>query len=104
MAYGVSQRTREIGVRMALGAKPWTVLGMVMRRGVLLAAAGIAAGLAGTLALTRLIAHMLFRISPTDPLTIGLAASFLGAVALLASFLPAWRATKVDPIVALRQE
>ncbi len=104
MAYSVSQRTREIGIRMALGANPKGVLRMVMRRGLLLAVSGIVAGLAVVLAATPQIAPLLYRVSPADPLSIAGAAMFLLAVALLASLIPALRATRVDPIIALRQE
>jgi predicted permease len=104
MAYSVSQRTREIGIRMALGADPQGVLRMVMRRGLWLAATGIAAGLAIALAATPQIAPLLYRVSPADPVSIAGAALFLIAVAVVASLIPALRATRVDPIVALRQE
>src|SRR5580700_5325342 len=104
MAYSVSQRTREIGIRMALGADPGGVLRMVMRRGLLLALSGIAAGLVIALAAAPLIAPLLYRVSPTDPVSIAGAALFLIAVGVLASLIPALRATRVDPIIALRQE
>ncbi len=104
MAYSVSQRTREIGIRMALGADPQGVLRMVMRRGLLLALSGIAAGLVIAVAAAPLIAPLLYRVSPTDPVSLAGAALFLIAVAVLASLFPALRATRVDPIVALRQE
>ena len=104
MAYSVSQRTREIGIRLALGANPEGVLRMVMRRGLLLALLGIAAGLGLSLAATPLLAPLLFRVSPADPVSITGAALFLIVVAVLASLIPALRATRVDPIVALRQE
>lgn len=104
MAYSVSQRTREIGIRMALGADPKGVLGMVMRRGSLLALSGIAAGLAIALAATPQLAPLLYHVSPADPVSIAGAALFLIVVAVLASLIPALRATRVDPLVALRQE
>jgi predicted permease len=104
MAYGVSQRRNEIGIRMALGARVGDVLGMVMRQGMLLTAAGLAAGLAAALAATRLVAGMLINVSATDPLIFCGATAFLALVALLASYLPASRATKVDPMTALRCE
>lgn len=104
MAYSVSQRTREIGIRMALGADPGGVLRTVMRRGLLLALSGIAAGLAISLAATPQIEPLLYRVSPADPVSIVGAALFLIVVALLASLIPALRATRVDPMVALRQE
>ncbi|HEX8986085.1 MAG TPA: ABC transporter permease [Bryobacteraceae bacterium] len=104
MAYSVSQRTREIGIRMALGADPQGVLRMVMRRGLLLALSGIAAGLAIVLAAAPQIAPLLYAVSPADPVSIAGAALFLIAVAALASLIPALRATRVDPLAALRQE
>jgi predicted permease len=104
MAYSVSQRTREIGIRMALGARQEGVLRMVIRQGLLLALLGIATGLAISLAATRQLAPLLYRVSPTDPVSIAGAALFLIAVAALASLFPALRATRVDPILALRQE
>jgi len=104
MACSVSQRTREIGIRVALGANPRGVLRMVMRRGLLLAISGIAAGLALALAATPRISPLLYRVSPADPLSIAGAALFLIVVAALASLIPALRATRVDPILALRQQ
>jgi ABC-type antimicrobial peptide transport system permease subunit len=104
MAYSVSQRTREIGIRMALGADPGGVLRIVMREGLLLALLGIAAGLAIALAATPRIAPLLYQVSPADPVSIAGAALFLIVVAVLASLIPALRATRVDPIRALRQE
>jgi predicted permease len=104
MAYSVSQQTREIGIRMALGAHPQGVLRMVMRRGLLLAFSGIVVGLAIALAATSQLAPLLYRVSPTDPVSIAGAALFLIVVAVLASLIPALRATRVDPMVALRQE
>jgi predicted permease len=104
MAYSVSLRTREIGIRMALGADPEGVLRMVMRRGLLLTLSGIAAGLAIVLAAAPQLAPLLYRVSPADPVSIAGAALFLIVVAVLASLIPALRATRVDPILALRQE
>jgi putative ABC transport system permease protein len=104
MAYSVSQRTREIGIRMALGADRGGVLWMVLRRGLLLALSGVAAGLAITLTATPQLAPLLYRVSPADPVSILGAAVFLSVVAVLASLIPALRATRVDPIIALRQE
>ena len=104
MAHSVSQRTREIGIRMALGADRGGVLRIVMREGLLLALLGIAAGLAIALAATPQIAPLLYRVSPADPVSIAGAALFLIVVAVLASLIPALRATRVDPIRALRQE
>jgi predicted permease len=104
MAYSVSQRTREIGIRMALGARQEGVLRMVMREGLLLALLGIAAGLAISQVATPQLAPLLYRVRPMDPVSIAGAALFLIAVAVLASLFPALRATRVDPILALRQE
>lgn len=104
LAYLVSQRTREIGVRLALGAPTRDVLGMVVGRGLRLAVIGLLAGLAGALALTRLMQGVLYGVTPSDPLTFAIVILVLLAVAAVASWLPAWRATKVDPLVALRYE
>ena len=104
MAHAVSQRTREIGIRMALGADREGVLQMVLRRGLLLALSGVVTGLVITLAATPLIAPLLYRVSPKDPVSILGAGVFLSVVAVLASLMPALRATRIDPIVALRQE
>jgi len=104
MAYSVTQRTREIGIRMALGANPEGVLLIVIRRGLLLALSGVAAGLAIALAAAPQLAPLLYRVSPADPVSITGAALFLIVVAVLASLIPALRATRVDPILALRQE
>ena len=104
MTYLVTQRTREIGIRMALGASARTVVGMVVGRGLVLTLAAIAIGLAGAAALTRTLSTLLFGVGPLDPLTFVVAASVLGGVALLASYLPARRAARVDPVVALAEE
>lgn len=104
MAYSVSQRTREIGIRMALGADPKGVVRMVVGRGLLLAALGIVAGLAISVAATPQIEPLLYRVSPIDPVSIAGAALFLIVVAVLASLIPALRAIRIDPIAALRQE
>ncbi len=104
MAHAVSQRTREIGLRMALGANREGVLRMVLRGGLLLAFLGVFTGLVFTLAATPLIAPLLYRVSPADPVSILGAAAFLSVVAILASLIPALRATRIDPIIALRQE
>ena len=102
MSYGVIQRTREFGVRMALGARPTDVRAMVVREGAMLTAIGIGVGLVGAFALTRLMRTLLFAVTPTDPMTYIGIALVLGAVALLASYLPARRGTRVDPVIALR--
>jgi putative ABC transport system permease protein len=104
MAYVVTQRGHEIGIRMALGANQKNILDMVLRQGLRLATIGIAIGLAGALALTHLISSLLFRVSALDAETFVLGAIALGGIVLLACYLPARRATRVDPLVALRYE
>jgi predicted permease len=104
MAYDVSQRTHEIGIRMALGARPGNVLGMVVRKGMVLTVAGLLLGSALALAAGRLVGGMLVNVSADDPKIYAGVGAFLASVALLASYLPARRATRVDPIVALRCE
>jgi putative ABC transport system permease protein len=104
MAYSVSQRTHEIGLRMALGAQARDVMKMVIRQGMTLAAIGVAAGLIASYALTRLMKTLLFGVSATDPLTFTAIALSLGLIALLACWIPARRAAKVDPLIALRCE
>jgi len=104
ISYLAGQRTREIGVRMALGARKQDVLQMVLREAGKVALLGVAVGLTAALALTRLMAKLIFGISAHDPLTFLVVASLLMLVALAACYIPAWRASKVDPIVALRCE
>jgi macrolide transport system ATP-binding/permease protein len=102
MAYGVSQRTRELGIRLALGARQQDVRNMVVRQGLILALGGVAIGLAAAFALARLVTNLLFGVAATDPVTFTLIPIVLLAVALLASYLPAWRASRVNPVEALR--
>jgi putative ABC transport system permease protein len=104
MSYLVSQSTRDIGLRIALGARPGDILGMVVRQGVELSAVGIVAGLAGAVLLTRVMASLLFGVSAMDGVTFAVVPGILAAVAFAATAIPAMRATKVDPIVALREE
>jgi putative ABC transport system permease protein len=104
IAYSVTQRTHEIGIRLALGAQRRDVLQLVLRQGMRLTGIGVLAGLAGALAMTRLMQGLLFGISPTDLLTFAAIPLLLTGVALLACWLPARKATKVDPLIALRHE
>jgi putative ABC transport system permease protein len=104
MSYAVTQRAHEIGIRMALGAARRNVLSMVMGQGLALVAVGVMIGVAGAFGLTRLIASQLFGVQPTDPTTFVLVALTLVGVAAMATLVPALRATRVDPVVALRDE
>ncbi len=104
MSYAVLRQTREIGVRMALGANPADVLRQVVRQGMSVAAAGAGAGLAAALLLTRLMSGLLYGVAPTDPATYAGVAVLLLAIALCASYVPARRAARIDPMKALRAE
>jgi putative ABC transport system permease protein len=104
MSYAVTQRTHEIGIRMAVGAQPRDVFRMILGQGMMLTIIGMVAGLLGAFALTRLMATMLFSVKPTDPLTFGGVALLLLAIALIACYIPGRRATKVDPVNSLRYE
>jgi len=104
IAYSVSQRTREIGIRIALGAQQNNVMRLILGEGMLVILIGLAIGLAGSLALTRFISSLLFGVTATDPLTFAGVAVLLAVVALAACYIPARRATRVDPMVALRYE
>jgi putative ABC transport system permease protein len=104
VAYSISQRTHEIGIRMALGAQPADVLKQVVRQGAALAGAGVALGVAAALGLTRLMSSLLFDVSATDPATFGSTVLLIGGVALGACYLPARQAASVDPAIALRHE
>ena len=104
MSYSVAQRTQEIGVRMALGARPLDVLKLVVRQGMMLALIGVIVGLAGALALTRVMSSLLFGVTERDPITFVAVAALLIVVAFISCFVPAHRATRVDPLIALRCE
>jgi putative ABC transport system permease protein len=104
MSYDVARRTPEIGIRMALGARPGVVLRAVLGQGAKLTAMGALAGLAGAIVLTRYLRTLLYSVSPTDPAVLAAAVALLAIVAMLAVWLPARRATRVDPIEALRVE
>ena len=102
MHYAVAQRTREIGIRMAMGARPANVVRMVLGEGFLLVASGVALGLAGSLALSRSIRSLLFEVGPGGRATLAVVSLLLATIALLACYVPAHKATRVDPMLALR--
>jgi ABC-type antimicrobial peptide transport system permease subunit len=104
LAYSVTQRSREVGIRMALGAARGDVLRLILGQGLWLAGIGLAIGLVVSIAVTRLMSALLFGVSPRDPATLLVVSILLVAVSLAASFLPAYRATKIDPILAIRHE
>ena len=104
MSYAVAQRIPEIGIRIALGAQPYQVIGLVMRDGVVTTALGVTLGLLGAMAVTRYLEAMLFTLTPLDPLTFLTVAILFSFVALLSSYVPARRVTGVDPLIALRAE
>jgi predicted lysophospholipase L1 biosynthesis ABC-type transport system permease subunit len=104
LAYAVSRRVREIGVRIAMGARPGTVLGMVIRQGASLAGVGLALGLGAALAGGRLLSSLLYEVEPSDPVSLLAAGAALFAVALMACAVPAWRASRVPPAEALRSD
>jgi putative ABC transport system permease protein len=104
ISYSVTQRTNEIGIRLALGAGSRSVLSLIIFDGMKLALLGLAPGIVGAFALSRVMSSMLFQVRPSDPLSFSSIALLLFAVALLACYIPARRATKVDPVVALRYE
>jgi putative ABC transport system permease protein len=104
MSYTVNEQAREIGIRMALGAKGSTLLGWITRKAFILVAIGVSLGLAGVFAVTRTMGRLLYNVSPMDPITLTTVVLVLGGVALLASFLPAWRAMRLDPVEVLRKQ
>ena len=103
-SYAVTRRTREIGIRIAVGAQQGTILGLILRESVVLSALGVMVGVPCAIAATRLIGHMPFGVAPGDPLTFAAAATILLAIGTLAGYWPARRATKIDPMAALRRE
>jgi ABC-type antimicrobial peptide transport system permease subunit len=104
MSHRVTQSTHDIGVLVTLGARPGNIIGLVLRQGMQLAAVGIVVGLAGALALTRIMNSLLFGVTTTDVLTFAIVPALLAGVAFAATIIPAWRATRIDPMVALREE
>jgi putative ABC transport system permease protein len=104
LSYMVAERRREIGIRMALGAGQGSVLAQVMKQGLVLTTIGVVLGLGGALALNQLIASLLFGVQPTDPVTLVAVVATIALVAVVACWLPAWRASRLDPNVVLRSE
>ena len=104
LSYSVSQRRKEIGIHMAMGASRQRVLGMVLGQGMLLAVAGLAVGVGASFLLTRFLQSQLFNVRPSDPVTLMAVVAFIASVAFVACYLPARRATRVDPMVVLRDE
>jgi putative ABC transport system permease protein len=104
VSYSVAQRTREIGIRMALGAEPASLLAMTLRRSLAVVLAGMLIGGIGAYALTRVMRNLLFEVSPTDPLTLAAVVAVLTAIAGLATYVPARRGTRVDPLITMRSE
>jgi len=104
LSYMVTERRREIGIRMALGANRASVMRMVLSQGLRLTLVGIVAGLAAAFAMSRVLASLLFGVRPSDPATIGAVVTLIGAVALVACYIPARVATRVDPMIVLREE
>jgi putative ABC transport system permease protein len=104
MSYLVTQGTHDLGVRIALGASRGSILGLVVRQGMWLALAGIGVGLIGAFVLTRVMSALLYQVSVTDKVTFAGVALFVAAISMIASYVPGWRATRVDPLVALRDE
>jgi putative ABC transport system permease protein len=104
MSYSVSQSTRELGLRMALGAGVKDLLGMVMSHGLRLTAAGIVIGAVAAVMLTRLMGNLLYKVNPRNPIAFGLALVVIAIASLAACFFPAWRATRIDPVQALREQ
>src|SRR5262249_2969785 len=104
LSYSVTERTKEIGIHMPLGATRGSVLGMILGEGMGLTIVGLVAGLVASFALTRLLQAQLFNVKPTDPATLGGVTAFIALVAIVACYVPAQRATRVDPIVTLRDE
>src|SRR5678815_374219 len=104
MSYSVSQRTREIGIRIALGGRPREILILVIRQALVLSCIGMVVGLIAAIALTRAMRALLFEVTPLDPISFAISLGLLAGVAVLASYIPARRATKIDPVAALRYE